>query len=39
MVQRDGQAAPPEAKRVKTEEVSHLYGRQDTMVNESSIKE
>ena len=40
MVRQDGDAAPPEAKRVKIEEViSHLDGGQDTMVNESSIKE
>ena len=39
MVQRDCDAAPPEAKCVKTEEVSHLDGGQDTMVNKSSIKE
>ena len=39
MVRQDGDAAPPEAKRVKTEEVSHLDGGQDTMVNETSVKE
>jgi hypothetical protein len=30
--------SPPEAKRVKTEEVNHLDGGQDSMVNESSEK-
>ena len=39
MVRQDGDAAPPEAKRVKTEEVNHLDGGQDTMVNDSSVKE
>ena len=39
MVRQDGDAAPPEAKHVKTEEVSHLDGGQDTVVNKSSIKE
>ena len=39
MLRQDGDAAPPEAKRVKTEEVNHLDGGQDTMVNESSVKE
>ena len=39
MVRQDGDAAPPEVKRVKTEEVNHLDGGQDTMVNESSVKE
>ena len=39
MVQRDGDAAPPETKRVKTAEVSHSDGGQDNMVNEPSIKE
>ena len=39
MVQRDGDAAPPDAKRLKTEEVSHLDGGQDTLVHESSVKE
>jgi hypothetical protein len=39
MVRQDGDAAPPEAKRVKTEEVSLLDGGQDTVVNKSSIKE
>ena len=31
-VQQDGDAGPPEAKCVKIEEVNHLDGRQDTMV-------
>ena len=39
MVRQDGDAAPPEAKHVKTEEVSLLDGGQDTVVNKSSIKE
>ena len=39
MVQRDGDEAPQESKRLKTEEASHPDGGQDTMVNESSIKE
>ena len=39
MVRRDDEAAPPEVKCVKTEEVSHLDGGQDTMINESSVKE
>ena len=39
MVRQDGDAAPPEVKRVKTEEVSLLDGGQDTVVNKSSIKE
>ena len=39
MVQWDSDAAPIEAKRVKTEEVSHPDGGQDTMVNKSSITE
>ena len=39
MLRQDGDAAPPEAKRVKTEEVNHLDGGQDTMVNDSSVKE
>ena len=39
MLRQDGDAAPPEAKRVKTEEVNHLDGVQDSMVNESSAKE
>ena len=38
MLRQDGDAAPPEAKRVKTEEVNHLDGGQDSMVNESSEK-
>ena len=33
MVRQDGDAAPPKAKYVKTEEVSHLDVGQDTMVN------
>ena len=37
MFQRDGDAASQEAKCVKTEEVSHPDGGEDTMVNESSI--
>ena len=39
MLRQDGDAAPPEAKHVKTEEVSLLDGGQDTVVNKSSIKE
>ena len=39
MVRQDDDAAPPEAKRVKTEEVNHLDGGQDSMVNESSAKD
>ena len=39
MVQRGGHAAPPDEKRVKTEEGSHLDDGQDTLLNESSIKE
>ena len=39
MVRRDGDAAPPEAKCIKTEEVSHLDGGQDTMVNDLGVKE
>ena len=40
MLRRSGDTAPPEVvKRVKTEEVNHLDGGQDTMVNESSVKE
>ena len=36
---RQDDVAPPEAKHVKTEEVSLLDGGQDTVVNKSSIKE
>ena len=39
MVRQDGDAAPPEVKRVKTEEVSRLDGGRDTRVNETSVKE
>ena len=39
MLQRGGDAARPEVKVVKTEEVSYLDGGQDTMVNESNVKE
>ena len=39
MVQRDGDEAPQDSKRLKTEEASHPDGGQDTVVNESSIKE
>ena len=39
MVRQDGDAAPPEVKRVKTEEVSLLDGGRDTRVNETSVKE
>ena len=39
MVQRDGDEAPQELKRLKTEEASHSDGGQDGMINESSIKE
>ena len=39
MVRQDGDAAPPEAKHVKTEEVSLLDGGRDTRVNETSVKE
>ena len=39
MVQRDGDEAPEGSKRLKTEEASHPDGGQDTVVNESSIKE
>ena len=39
MFRQDDDIAPPEAKHVKTEEVNHLDGGQDTMVNESSVKE
>ena len=39
MVQQDGDEAPQESKRLKTEEASHPDGGQDTVVNESSIKE
>ena len=39
MVRQDGDAAPPEAKHVKTEEVRRLVGGRDTMVNETSVKE
>ena len=39
MIQQDGDADPSETKRVKKEEVSHLDGGQDTMVNETSVKE
>ena len=39
MVQQDGDEAPQESKRLKTEEASHPDGGQDTVVNDSSIKE
>ena len=39
VVWRDADAAPPETKCKKTEEVSHLDGGLDTMVNGSSVKE
>ena len=39
MVQEDGDEAPQESKRSKTEEASHPDGGQENMVNESSIKE
>ena len=39
MVQQDGDEALQESKRLKTEEASHPDGGQDTVVNESSIKE
>jgi len=39
MVRQDGEAAPPEVKRVKKEEVSRLDGGRDTRVNETSVKE
>ena len=39
MVQQDGDEAPQESKRLKTEEASHPDGGQDTVVNKSSIKE
>ena len=38
MLWRGGDADPSESKLVKTEEVNHLDGGQDTMVNESSVK-
>ena len=39
MIRQDGDAAPPEVKRVKAEEVSLLDGGRDTRVNETSVKE
>ena len=39
MVQRDGDEAPEGSKRLKTEDAIHPDGGQDTVVNESSIKE
>ena len=39
MVRQGVDAAPPEAKHVKTEEVSRLVGGRDTMVNETSVKD
>ena len=39
MLRRGGDAAPPEVKLVKIEEVNHLDNGQDTMVNESNVKE
>ena len=39
MVQQDGDEAPQESKRLKTEEASHPDGGQEKTVNESSIKE
>ena len=38
MVQQDGDEAPQESKRLKTEEASHPDGGQENTVNESSIK-
>ena len=39
MVQRGGDEASQESKRLKTEEASHPDGGQENMVNEASIKE
>ena len=39
MFRKDDDIASPEAQHVKTEEVNHLDGGQDTMVNESNVKE
>ena len=39
MVRQNGDAAPPDVKHVKTEEVRRLVGGRDTMVNETSVKE
>ena len=39
MVQQDGDEAPQESKRLKTEEASHPDGGQENTVNESSIKD
>ena len=38
-VQQDGDEAPQESKRLKTEEASHPDDGQDTVVNDSNIKE
>ena len=39
MFRQDDDIAPPEAQHVKIEEVNQLDGAQNTMVNESSVKE
>ena len=39
MVQQDGDEAPQESKRLKTEEASHPDGGQENTVNESSMKD
>ena len=39
MVQQDGDEAPQESKRLKTEEASHPDGGQENTVNEASIKD
>ena len=38
MVQQDGDEAPQESKRLKTEEASHPDGGQENTINESSEK-
>ena len=38
-VQLDSDPAPPEVKRVKTEDVTHPDDGQDATVNEPNIKE
>ena len=38
-LERDGDEAPEGSKRLKTEEASHPDDGQDTVVNDSSIKE
>ena len=38
MVLQGGDAAPQEAKHIKTEEGNHLDGGQNTVVNDSSVK-